>query len=313
MITQASIPFTDFVRDYFEIWIDRLLGGERLVYLGLLSLVLLLEALVMGFRRSSLCRILSFSASARNDIVCDILHFIGGHKIIALLTSAGIPLFISYFYNRFAGVTVLPQIRNPMLAYLLWFVCVDFLDYWYHRFSHEWSFRWQVHKYHHSATEFNVVTGNRIHFLDETFAELFKIMPLTLLGLPPTVYAAIRATKLVADFWQHSAIPWDYGWVGRWLLYSPVGHRIHHSYEEEHWDKNFGNILVIWDRMFKTWYDQGRVNEAIGLPDNPFNRGSVVQDWLLGYKLFWTEFRKGIKTGLWRVPQNTPRPLPTKK
>ena len=70
------------------------------------------------------------------------------------------------------------------------------------------------------------------------------------------------------------------GWIGRWVLVSPVAHRIHHSDLPEHHDRNLGHVFIIWDRIFGTWYDGRVVNTTVGIVDNPYNREGMAADLL---------------------------------
>ena len=76
----------------------------------------------------------------------------------------------------------------------------------------------------------------------------------------------------------HSILPWSWGWVGRWVIYPPTGHRIHHSALSEHHDKNFGSIFPIWDHLFGTYYKGDLLNEEVGVDDNYMNRRGFRYD-----------------------------------
>ncbi len=70
---------------------------------------------------------------------------------------------------------------------------------------------------------------------------------------------------------------WTFGWIGTWIIFSPVGHRVHHSQLEEHWDKNFGNMFTWWDHIFGTYYRGDAVNDSVGLVDNPLAGRGVLE------------------------------------
>jgi sterol desaturase/sphingolipid hydroxylase (fatty acid hydroxylase superfamily) len=290
-----------FLADHVHRFVQRLYAPDVLLYLATLGAFMLVEALAMGYRQSSLRRLLSFSASARNDVVCDALYLFGFGHMFAVVGTLGLPLMFSLWYARNVGFTLLPHIAHPALAYLVWFVLTDFAYYWYHRFSHEIACLWQAHKYHHSAVEFNLITGNRVHFLDKAIEEVFKAVPLTMLGMPPAMYLAVRLTLRFVEIAQHSAVAWDFGWAGQWLVYGPMRHRIHHSAECEHWDSNYGNFLIVWDRIFGTWYAGDKVNETVGVSDNHFNTGSVAKDWYLATRFFARDVARGLRTGEWKT------------
>jgi sterol desaturase/sphingolipid hydroxylase (fatty acid hydroxylase superfamily) len=109
---------------------------------------------------------------------------------------------------------------------------------------------WQIHKFHHSAVAFVVITGNRIHPLEKIVQNLVVFIPLRFLGSPVETYLLITVIINVIDEMQHSMVNWNLGWIGRNIIFSPVGHRIHHSKEPELWDKNFGNIFAFFKKTY---------------------------------------------------------------
>ena len=289
--------------EFFLLRLKSLLAGflslNTLSYVLLVVLVLLLEVAALGYQKSSISRLLAPSASAWNDIVSEGIRIVGLARPMFMVAALGLPFLVSGAYREYVHWDLLGSVTNPYFAYALWFVAYDFLAYWTHRWSHSLVPWWQVHKYHHAATEFNVVTGNRVHFLDDAASELCRVLPLLLLGLPAEWFVSFWAIRVVIDLWQHSAVGWNYGWIGRWVIFSPVGHRQHHSMEAEHWDKNFGNIFVWWDRMFGTWYAGSRVNDRVGVLDSQYNTGSALKDLWLGVELcarsLWVSLGAGAR------------------
>jgi sterol desaturase/sphingolipid hydroxylase (fatty acid hydroxylase superfamily) len=63
-------------------------------------------------------------------------------------------------------------------------------------------------------------------------------------------------------------LPWRWGWFGKYVVYPPTGHRVHHSALPEHRDKNFAGIFPIWDHLFGTYYQGEDINEEVGVDDN---------------------------------------------
>jgi sterol desaturase/sphingolipid hydroxylase (fatty acid hydroxylase superfamily) len=77
------------------------------------------------------------------------------------------------------------------------------------------------------------------------------------------------STSMVYQLLVHSNIRSDWGWFGRWVLISPAAHRIHHSSKPEHYNKNI-SVLVIWDRLFGTWYAGNVPAEQLGIVDKGY-------------------------------------------
>ena len=128
---------------------------------------------------------------------------------------------------------------------------------------------------------------------------MFTAVPMAVLGAPVESYLLVGVVKQVVDHFQHSMVGWRYGWIGRWLIYSPVGHRIHHSKMEEHWDLNYGNIIPLWDRIFGTWYAGDQVNAEVDVTDNFYNQGSPVKEFFHCANRFFSCLIVSIRTNNW--------------
>jgi sterol desaturase/sphingolipid hydroxylase (fatty acid hydroxylase superfamily) len=291
-------------REVWESVVGRLTttsGWKPWLYFALLAGVLAVEAAVLGWSRSSIHLLLRGSRSARADLVVAGLHAIGWSALLMTAFTGGALYLLQDLAVPFQSVRLSSLIAPVWLQVLVVFVLIDFLDYWYHRISHEIEFLWEAHKYHHAAVEFTVLTGNRIHALEEAFRHVFVLIPMAALGTPAEMYIGVRYGILAFDMLQHSMVPWTYGWFGRWVVFSPVGHRIHHSPLTEHWDRNYGNLLVIWDRLFGTWYGGERVNSAVDVSENPYNRRSVIVEYLLCGAWYFRSLYRSLNTGRWRT------------
>lgn len=131
-------------------------------------------------------------------------------------------------------------------------LAVDFLYYWDHRASHRVRLLWAVaHSVHHSSPLYNQTVGLRITFLDG-YLSLWFYMPLALLGFEPVLIAAAFGVILGYQQWLHTETIGRLGWLDGWIN-TPSAHRVHHGVQPEYLDKNFGAILLVWDRLFGTW------------------------------------------------------------
>ncbi|HTJ89614.1 MAG TPA: sterol desaturase family protein [Acidocella sp.] len=160
-----------------------------------------------------------------------------------------------------------PNAFAVLLCSLAVFVVVDFANYLTHYLQHFVPVLWELHKVHHSATALTPFTTERMHPLGNMFdglvAALLVGVPIGLFGglfhfsftemLLLLANANMIGTILVLDALRHSHFPVRFGPLDRVLL-SPHMHQLHHSYRLEHWDKNFGNKLSIWDWAFGTMF-----------------------------------------------------------
>ena len=142
------------------------------------------------------------------------------------------------------------------------------MSYVAHRLSHRVGFLWLVHSIHHSQPSLTAFTNFRFHLGNVLFRTLVQFPVFVLLGSPqlggvPLLWLTVLASVLLEGL-AHCDLPWRFGLLGR-LLVSPAFHRVHHSVEERHHDRNFGIALSVWDRLFGTAADDRERPAAYGL------------------------------------------------
>ncbi len=166
---------------------------------------------------------------------CTLLLTVG----IYALVQARLALWpASAFWTGWAGIG---------LATLLY----DFCDYWLHRASHRCTLFWAAHVVHHQSQEFNLSTALRQESLYPVFGFPF-FLPLALLGVPPSTFAAAGVIVLFYQFWIHTGHVGQLGWFDR-VFSSPSNHRVHHAVNDGYVDRNYAAILIVWDRLFGTY------------------------------------------------------------
>lgn len=140
------------------------------------------------------------------------------------------------------------------------FVLLDFSRYWLHYAGHRVPFLWQFHRVHHSAEVLDSTTGLRMHAID--FLQLWAV-PFLLFSVlfdvttfAPWVIPAAFGIGVVMDAFQHSNMefdltrPWNRAWHR--VLNNPHFHAWHHTRDGALCDGNYGNTLLLWDRLFGT-------------------------------------------------------------
>lgn len=268
------------------------------ILLSLLILIatLILEFFILPWKDTSVHKFLHPNKSVITDIVIGSIYLLGLASIFKGLVFIGLGLDVTLTEESGAS----DPAKNTVW-FLIYFVLADFLKYWYHRICHEVEFLWQIHKFHHAATEFVVITGNRIHPVERILQNILVFAPLALLGLTVETYLGILILASFIDKLQHSSIDWNAGWFGKYVFFSPVGHRIHHSEEEEHWDKNYGDFFVIWDKMFGTYYNNKKINKEVGVSDNWMNEKGMIYDLMHSTYLSLVEFKKSLISRQWKA------------
>ncbi len=147
------------------------------------------------------------------------------------------------------------ELTSTWLVWLVAFIAIDFAGYWNHRLSHKINFFWNQHVIHHSSEEFNLACALR-----QSVSNLLGYFPLFLIpaaffGVPNEVIAIIAPVHLFAQFWYHTQHIGKLGWL-EYVIITPSQHRVHHAINPEYIDKNLGQILSIWDRLFGTFQEE---------------------------------------------------------
>ena len=134
----------------------------------------------------------------------------------------------------------------------------DLLFYWYHRAQHSWRWFWPVHELHHADAELNVTTGMRSYFLEYPLQTLLITMPTAwVVGIDPGASLIIPVVMVTWLYFAHANLRLHLGSFSP-VVCGPQVHRIHHSREKLHRDKNFAQFFPIYDVIFGTWYAPAR-------------------------------------------------------
>ena len=144
------------------------------------------------------------------------------------------------------------EIRNTWYVYIIAFMAKDFASYWIHRLEHTINFAWNRHIIHHSSEEFNLSCALR-QSITEVFSYLsIFLLPAALLGVPADVIAVVAPIHLFIQFWYHTRLIKRMGWL-EYIIVTPSHHRVHHAINPEYIDKNYGQVFIIWDKLFGTF------------------------------------------------------------
>jgi sterol desaturase/sphingolipid hydroxylase (fatty acid hydroxylase superfamily) len=138
----------------------------------------------------------------------------------------------------------------------------DFLAYWRHRVEHAWL--WRVHVAHHAPRELHVA-NDLGHPVQNIFNFVFILVPMSLIQIDgPGTPFVVGAIVTLAGYYIHSPVEWNLGPLRRVIVDNRF-HRIHHSLEPRHFDKNFGIVFSVWDYLFGTAYDPGEEWPDVGV------------------------------------------------
>jgi len=140
-------------------------------------------------------------------------------------------------------------------------VLYDFLYYWHHRMGHEVAVLWAAHVVHHQSEDFNLSTALRQTSSGFLLGWIFYL-PMAFAGFPPLVFVVVGLIDLLYQYWIHTELIGRLGWFDR-VFASPSNHRVHHAVNDVYLDKNYGGILILWDRMFGSFIDENAAEPVV--------------------------------------------------
>jgi sterol desaturase/sphingolipid hydroxylase (fatty acid hydroxylase superfamily) len=139
-------------------------------------------------------------------------------------------------------------------VWIVGLVLYDFCYYWHHRFGHTVALFWAAHAVHHQSEDYNLSTALRQTSSGWIGGWLFYL-PMALLGFPPLVFGTVALIDLLYQYWVHTQQIGKLGWFDRWFC-APSNHRVHHAVNDQYLDKNYGGILIVWDRLFGSYAEE---------------------------------------------------------
>ena len=199
------------------------------------------------------------------------------------------------FVAQLTGLEMSDQgvsVGRVLLATLIITITTDFCVYWVHRYHHETPIIWPFHAVHHSAEVMTPVTVYRKHPVYDIISNLTKavliglvqgIILMLLMGKVETsVVMGINVFYFFFNFlgsnFRHSHIWLSYGRTLEHVFISPAQHQVHHSLDPKHHNKNYGEMLAIWDWMFGTLYVPQRIEELkFGISKSSSSNEAIAQ------------------------------------
>ena len=206
--------------------------------------IIFLEAVISTWQKKSYYK--------TSDTLCTLGLLIGNMAVV--LATKGLTLAFDIYLYQFKVFDIASMVP-PWVMWLLAFILIDLVFYIYHRLSHRVSFLWAIHMSHHSSEEMNFA----VSFRQAWFGPISKLpffMVLPLVGFDPTIIAVAGVVSTLWGIVGHTQIVGKLGPL-EWIFNTPSHHRVHHGANSHYIDKNYGNLLIIWDRMFGTFEPEG--------------------------------------------------------
>jgi sterol desaturase/sphingolipid hydroxylase (fatty acid hydroxylase superfamily) len=240
-----------------------------------------------------------FLGRSRPKLVARTFVFNYGFLVLNTALLGGLVGVLYHWINQFYLIW-LPLTRLRVLADKPFFVQVlagflvnDFVVFFGHWIRHKIAPLWHIHAIHHSETAINPASVFRQHPLDPVANAMVIYVPVALLGGSIWAGTLLVAFDLVWGMYLHSDLPMSWGPL-KYVLVTPAYHRVHHSIEPRHWDKNFGHMLTLWDWLFRSAYFEVEDSFVLGLQNFPVQPEAGNTAWAIftGWcRLLWYPFQ----------------------
>jgi sterol desaturase/sphingolipid hydroxylase (fatty acid hydroxylase superfamily) len=207
-----------------------------------------------------------FAKSSKADVIYTLFHRLGIFHGLIFIALSGFffevdSILHDFRFDRLNVESWWPGVSSiPVVSFLIYLVLLDFVEYLYHRASHVFNWWWQLHALHHSQTVMTAWSDDRNHILDDIMHATFMAFFALLFGVSPGQFIALIALSQLIQSWQHANIKIHLG-PAKYLLVSPMFHRLHHAvgYGHEAQGKpgvlggcNFGVLFPWWDMLLRT-------------------------------------------------------------
>jgi sterol desaturase/sphingolipid hydroxylase (fatty acid hydroxylase superfamily) len=183
----------------------------------------------------------------------------GSNLVVAIGRLATDALTKAIVAAVYVGAYQLRPFDIPMDRWESWvalFFAVELAYYWLHRFSHEIRWMWTQHSVHHSARQITLSVAYRLGWTQFLAGPWLFLVPVCWIGFDPRAVVLMYAASLLYQFWLHTEVVPKLGLL-EWVFNTPSHHRVHHAIEPEYLDRNYGGVLIIWDKLFGTFAPEG--------------------------------------------------------
>jgi sterol desaturase/sphingolipid hydroxylase (fatty acid hydroxylase superfamily) len=172
-----------------------------------------------------------------------------GHSLSGVITHAVITAGLALVVWRWRVATIDMQ---HWWSVLLLFALLEFAYYWYHRSAHRVRLMWGSHSVHHSPEVLTLSAAYRLNWTPLLSGNWLFFLPLVWIGFPPTWVFGMVSANLLYQFWLHTTLIPRLGPI-EWVFNTPSSHRVHHASNPEYIDRNYGGVLILFDRLFGTY------------------------------------------------------------
>lgn len=230
--------------DFIQIFLDSLIGTAKslALFAPLIAICLVSEKIWGQYEIKN------------KDIATNVIYTLVALSVVHSFILPKFYLLNQYIPRNIASIET-SQLSTIQKAgyWAIYLIIFDFLYYCFHRAQHTFAWMWRYHMVHHVDENISSTAFAKHHWLEDIWRYAFITVPLLLLfdvDSAPYFVTIVIATLAIFMHWN---TPLHFGLLER-IIITPHYHRIHHSIEKHHYNKNFGAILQLWDYLFKTRY-----------------------------------------------------------
>ncbi len=289
-IITSIVVIPHFFSDSLQL---ELLDSEYIEYLFYIFNDLSIVYIIIPFFVIELIRYI-YQRRLNKDIILDSIT-----NVITLFAFVGIEyllgiLLVIKLYTYATFYSFLPELPLNWLTIISCINLADFLYYLEHRLMHRIGIGWATHTVHHSSRHFNMSVAYRFGPLDSVFPLLFSI-PAAMLGFNPFLLLACEIFVQTFQAILHTEIIKKFPKPIEYFFNTPSHHRVHHGSNTQYWDKNYGGIFIVWDRILGTFAKEEE--EVVYGISEPLNSVNPIKVFFHGITRFYKRLRevKGVK------------------
>lgn len=200
----------------------------------------------------------------RRRLALDLVHTVLSSGLPSRVAEVGLLAIAAGAAGTLARQGVWPSEQPLALQMVMALLIGELGAYSFHRTCHETRLFWRIHVVHHSAEALHVWASGRAHPFNAVLVYGAQSAALILLGAPAEVLSLMAVFTGVNGMLQHANVDAKDG-ILRWIVSTNHHHRWHHSTVVAEANSNYGNNLILWDRVFGTCLEPDGAPEHTGL------------------------------------------------
>jgi len=236
----------------------------------------------------SIEQIIRFFQRKRASRMSDLVLNMGAGLLFVVMRVLLLGTVLRLFYFLYDNYRIIDLPKTCISTWILSLLLIEFVYYWVHRSLHEINIFWASHQFHHNAVELDVSTTLRDTIVDLVIYEFFPT-PLALI-IPPPILLVHMQFSLIYQVWLHTEVVYNLGPI-EYIINTPRQHRVHHGKNPYCIDKNFGALIMIWDRVFGT-YQSEEEKIVFGTTTKPYETfDTITLHFYYYYETVWHKFK----------------------